>query len=121
MSKRVSHYVQVEIRESKDAEWVDISDLVAGLDICLVVGEFCSLGLQIHDCPDVKIEPLILEENGKLIRRDTIKIRGVCVSDHVNAYSTISHVKRADRFIFTYMADSDTIRINGQTPWEKVQ
>lgn len=123
MPKHVAHKQKIEIRPSKtlDQSWTDISDLVTRYTLDVSVGEITMVELVLpwDNGGEVQIEDSAPEGPGKfVVYNDRLFIRGVNISDHVRGYRFVREVGELVLVEIDYQADSETLRINGGTPWE---
>jgi hypothetical protein len=104
MAKKVARSARIEIRESTEHEWVDISDHVTGWDWIVRAGALYVLKLHLT------YDPAEHDLNNK-----KVTISSVRISDYLQAYQ----FDASDHLTLDLYCDADRLRINGTAPWEE--
>ena len=124
MSKQVARDAVIEVRESVEHEWINISDHVTGWDWPVRVGDLLRMTFYlIYDRNEHVItgRETGFDEGERAIRvpvDDRVVILGQDISRNLFSYSIHAEVGAAEELILTLYCDSDVLRINGTAPWE---
>lgn len=129
MPKRVAAASRIEIRDSANDSWIDISHRVCGWGITAIVGELYNLDLVFNWNRDA----IRIKNNGgyttddsgtntyRVAKDDTITVDGVDLSNWVHGYQIDTKAGGVDQLTLNLMPDKDVLRINGTHPWEEPQ